>query len=62
MHNLTSDVHKPSSMLRKLENDDHTTQKEGFEHQDRLARVLALLVKDTHNQKSHTSSMLINLQ
>lgn len=42
MHNLTSDVHKPSSMLRKLENDDHTTQKEGFEHQDRLARVLTL--------------------
>jgi len=29
-------------MLRKLENDDHTSQKEGFDHQDRLARVLTL--------------------
>ena len=45
MHNLNSDMHKPSSMLRKLESDDHTTQKEVFERQDRLTKVLTLQSK-----------------
>lgn len=59
MHNLTADVHKSSSMLRKLEHDDHTTQREGFEHQDRLTRVLTLHSKG-YSQSEIAGKLNIN--
>ena len=43
MHNLNSTVHKPSSLIRKAQNDStSTTDKEDLEYQDRLAKVLML--------------------
>lgn len=41
MHNMNVDMHRPSSLLPKLDNDDsNTVQKEDLQHQDRLAKVL----------------------
>ena len=41
MHNLNSTVHKPSSLVRKMQNDNASAyDKEDLEHHNRLSKVL----------------------